>query len=85
MLHEGWPVEDQRECSPLFYADLVDRELIQELQRAWLRLEEKTHAGGRKLLLHGRQDRSDRLLHCIVGHSPITNERAGVFWYPANR
>lgn len=57
MLHEGCPVEDQRECPPLFYADLVDRELIQELQHVWLRLEEKTHAAGRKLSLHGNQDR----------------------------
>ena len=56
MLHEGCPVEDQRECSPLFYADIVDRELIQELQHAWLRLEEKTHAAGRKLLLHEGPD-----------------------------
>lgn len=57
MLHEGCPVENQRECPPLFYADLADRELIQELQRAWLRLEEKTQADGRKLLLHGGQVR----------------------------
>ena len=58
MLHEGCPVENQRECPPLFYADLADREMIQELQRAWLRLEEKTHANGRKLLLRGGQDKT---------------------------
>lgn len=57
MLHEGCPVVDQRECPSLFYADLVDRKLIQELQRAWLRLEGKTHAAGRKLLLQRGQDK----------------------------
>ena len=57
MLHEGCPVEDQRECPPLFHADLADRELILNLQHAWLELEEKTRAGGRKLLLQRGQDK----------------------------
>ena len=52
MLHDGCPVEDQRECPPLFYADVADRELILELQRVWQRLEEKTRVSGRKLSLH---------------------------------
>ncbi len=56
MLHEGCPVEDQRECPPLFFADLADREVIRELERVWLRLEEKTRTAGMKLLLHGGQD-----------------------------
>jgi len=32
MLHEGCPVQVERECPPLFYSGLVDRELVQELQ-----------------------------------------------------
>lgn len=51
MLHEGCPVSDERECPPMFYADVVDRDLIDELQRAWVRLEERARAGGGRLLL----------------------------------
>ncbi len=59
MLHQGCPVEDPRECPPLFYSDVADRELILELQRVWQQLEEKTRANGRKLSLHGDREKTD--------------------------
>jgi hypothetical protein len=57
MMHQGCPVPSQyaTECPPQYYADLVDRELIQALQRTWLCLEERAHAAGGRLLLRGRR------------------------------
>jgi hypothetical protein len=56
MMHQGRPVPSQytTECPPQYYADLVDRELIQVLQRTWLCLEERAQAAGGRLLLRGR-------------------------------
>jgi len=51
MLHEGCPVQIVDECPPLVYSGLADREIIQELQRVWVRLEEKAHADGGELRL----------------------------------
>lgn len=55
MLHEGCPVPTHftTECAPIFYADLLDRELLEELQQTWRRLEEKVRATGRELVLRG--------------------------------
>jgi tRNA G26 N,N-dimethylase Trm1 len=57
MLHEGCPVPAHytTECPPLYYSDLVGRELIEEFQRTWQQLEDRAIAGGRKLLLYGSQ------------------------------
>jgi hypothetical protein len=52
MLHEGCPVQVERECPPLFYSGLVGRELVQELQRVWARLEEKAREASGELKLH---------------------------------
>lgn len=59
MLHEGCPVPAHftTECPALYYADFVERELIDELQRTWRRLEEKAHAVGGELLLWGGNNR----------------------------
>jgi hypothetical protein len=38
MPHEGRPVQVTGESPPLAYSSLVDRELVQELQKIWLRL-----------------------------------------------
>jgi hypothetical protein len=51
MLHEGCPVQVEIECPPLAYSGLVDQELIQELQRVWVRVEEKAHWAGGELKL----------------------------------
>ncbi len=57
MLHEGCPIPAHytTECPPIHYADLIGRELIEEFQRTWQRLEERAIAGGGKLLLHGSE------------------------------
>ena len=52
MLHEGCPVQVERECPPLFYSGLVGRELVQELQMVWARLEEKAREASGELKLH---------------------------------
>ena len=52
MLHEGCLVQVETECPPLAYSRLVDPELVQELQRVWVRLEEKARRAGGELKLH---------------------------------
>jgi hypothetical protein len=51
MLHEGCPIRVETECPPLTQSGLMDRELIQELQGVWMRLEEKARGNGGKLKL----------------------------------
>ena len=65
MLREGCPVPDQftNECSPLYYAALVESGLIQELEQIWLRLEERVPAAGGKLVLRRIQS-SDESNSC---------------------
>jgi hypothetical protein len=41
MIHEGCPVRVVAECPPLAYSGLVDQEVIQELRKVWVRLEEE--------------------------------------------
>jgi hypothetical protein len=55
MLHEGCPVPNQftTECPPLYYADLAECGLIQELEEVWCRLEERAATGGGKLVIQG--------------------------------
>ena len=42
------------ECPPLAYSGLVDQELVQELQKVWVRLEEKARGASGELKLHCR-------------------------------
>jgi len=51
MIHEGCPVQIVDECPPLVYSGLADQEIIQELQRVWMRLEEKARGDGGELRL----------------------------------
>jgi hypothetical protein len=55
MLHDGCPVPPSytTECPPLYYADLVDHDLIRDLERIWLQIETSARAAGGKLLLPG--------------------------------
>ena len=59
MLDEGCPVPFHfaTECPPQYYADLLDRELIEEVQQTWQRLEEKARAAGGELILRSSQNR----------------------------
>ena len=52
MLHEGCPVQVVDECPPLAYSSLVDQELVQELEKVWVRLEEKARGASGELKLH---------------------------------
>ena len=54
MLHEGCPVQRVDECPPLAYSGLVDREIIQELQTVWDRLEEKARGAGGEVKLRSK-------------------------------
>jgi hypothetical protein len=51
MMHEGCPIQVETECMPLAYSGLVDKELVQELQKIWPRLEESAHGAGGELKL----------------------------------
>ncbi len=53
MIHDGCPVHADTECPPLYYAPLIDRNLADELQKIWARLEQQAHAAGGELRLHG--------------------------------
>jgi len=50
MLHDGCPLSDERECPPLFWAQLMDEQLIRELQSIWNRLEDKARKAGGELV-----------------------------------
>ncbi len=58
MLHEGCPIQVETECLPLAYSGMVDQELVQELQRVWVRLEEKAHEAGGEVKLRSKQSGS---------------------------
>ena len=51
MLHEGCPVQVESECPPLAYSGVVDQEVVEELQRIWVRLEESAHGAGGEVKL----------------------------------
>jgi hypothetical protein len=52
MMHDGCPVRAETECPPLFYSGLVDRDLAQDIQQVWARLEKEAHGVGGKVVLH---------------------------------
>ena len=52
MLHEGCPVRAETECPPLFLSGFVDRELTQDLQKIWLRLEKEARGVNGEVKLH---------------------------------
>jgi hypothetical protein len=54
MLHDGCPVQIVDECPPLAYSGLMDREIIQELQEIWARLEEKAREAGGEVKLQSK-------------------------------
>jgi len=52
MLHDGCPVRAETDCPPLFLSRLVDRELIQDLQVIWSRLEKEARGVNGEVKLH---------------------------------
>jgi len=49
MIHEGCPVQVVEECPPVAYSGLVDQELIQDLRKVWVRLEEEARKASGEL------------------------------------
>jgi hypothetical protein len=50
LTHEGCPTPEQEtECPPALAAGLLDRTAIEDLQRAWSRLETEAHTVGGRL------------------------------------
>ena len=56
MLHQGCPVSQETECPPVFQSRLFERGDIEELQRAWSRLERRARSDGGDLVLLGAGD-----------------------------
>jgi hypothetical protein len=56
MLHQGCPVSQETECPPLFQSRLFKRKDIEELQRAWSRLENRARSDGGELVLQVVRD-----------------------------
>ena len=54
MLHEGCPVQVVDECRLSLTRGPVDLELVQELQKIWVRLEERARGASGELKLHCR-------------------------------
>ncbi len=52
MLHDGCPVRAETDCPPLFLSGFVDRELAQDLQDIWSRLEKEAHGVNGEVKLH---------------------------------
>ena len=70
MLHEGCPVRVETECPPLSFSGLVDQELIQDLQKIWLRLEKKARGASGELKLH-----SAIMPACADGSESVRRDR----------
>lgn len=52
MIHQGCPVQVVDECPPLAYSGLMDQEVIQELRKVWVHLEEEVRKASGELKVH---------------------------------
>jgi len=53
IMHEGCPVTQERECPPVFQSRLAAESAIDNLRRAWRRLEKRAQKDGGELVLLG--------------------------------
>ena len=51
IMHDGCPVAQETECPPVFQSRLATQSAIENLRRAWRRLEKKAQQDGRELVL----------------------------------
>lgn len=58
LLHEGCPVQHERDCPPLVYGPLADRAAVGAFRDAWDRLADQIRRSGGELTLLGGRDRS---------------------------
>jgi hypothetical protein len=51
IMHEGCPVVEETECPPVFQSRLASQSAIENLRRAWHRLEKKAQGDGGELVI----------------------------------
>jgi hypothetical protein len=51
IMHDGCPVTQETECPPVFQSRLATQSAIENLRRAWRRLEKKAQQDGGELVL----------------------------------
>lgn len=56
MLEQGCPVQDERECPPLFQTRLVDRDVLNDFVEAWSRLEDTVRRDNGELVVSGNRE-----------------------------
>lgn len=59
IMHEGCPVAEETECPPVFQSRLASQSAIENLRRAWHRLEKRAQADGGELVLMEPQPQAD--------------------------
>jgi hypothetical protein len=61
IMHDGCPVAQETECPPVFQSRLATQSAIENLRRAWKRLEKKAQQdGGELVLLQSGRDSATR-------------------------
>lgn len=56
MLHEGCPVQNERNCPERYYASLIDPGAVDELARAWAHVEATARSRGSDVLLRSESE-----------------------------
>ena len=59
IMHDGCPVVQETECPPVFQSRLATQSAIENLRRAWRRLEKKAQQDGGELVLLQRGPESN--------------------------
>jgi len=59
IMHDGCPVAQETECPPVFQSRLAAESAIENLRRAWRRLEKRARQDGGELVLLGREPESN--------------------------
>jgi hypothetical protein len=53
IMHEGCPVAEETECPPVFQSRLASQSAVENLRRAWHRLEKRAQKDGGELVIIG--------------------------------
>jgi hypothetical protein len=73
ILHDGCPVAQETECPPAFQSRLFERKDIEELERAFSRLDQRARADGGELVLMAAGPSDER-----IGRLPQQSKKASV-------
>jgi len=60
IMHDGCPVAQETECPPIFQSRLAAQSAIENLRRAWRRLEKRAVQDGGELVLLRPEPESDK-------------------------